>query len=114
MSNKNKDDLVYFCTNGREFAREWERDKYVKVLAAMKTLIDETNTMGSEPLVAMAMVDGLTSEHRTLQQNFFRSFICMLHKWTKGDVAKMTDLRNEDSWRFANKIVAMDPYFSNV
>lgn len=72
-----------------------------EVREAMKVIVNATNPMGSEPLVAQGIVEGLESNHRTLQQSFMRSFVEAMK--TYGDT-NFFDPRNEASVEFAKKI----------
>jgi len=97
-----------------EFKTEWESDTYDKAHEAMSALLNLANGMGSSKAVVAGMLDGFLSEHRTLQQAGVRNFVGMLKEWTKFSEPAMTDLRNQDAWKFAKQVVELDPMFANV
>lgn len=97
-----------------DFKTEWESDTYDKAFTAMQTLLNLANACGSGKAVVGGMLDGFIREHRTLQQAGVRHFVGMLQEWAKGEEAAMSDLRNKDSWNFAQEIVKLDPFFASI
>jgi len=98
-----------------DFKTEWESDTYDKAFAAMETLLNLANACGSGKAIVGGMLDAFVREHRHLQQAGVRHFVGMLQDWTKrGTEAAMSDLRNKDSWDFAQEIVKLDPCFASI
>ena len=85
-----------------------QKQKVKEVTEAMKTIVDATNTMGSDKLVTEGIVEGLTSCHRTLQQSFMRCFVAAMKEY--GDTP-FRDARNDASVDFARKIAEMEEHF---
>ena len=80
--------------------RQRRDEKIEAVRDAMSKLIDETNTMGYEEEVVQGIVEGLRVSHRTLQQNFMRSFVKAMKPY--GEFK--TDFRNEAAVALGKKI----------
>lgn len=97
-----------------DFKTEWESEIYLKSLAAMSTLLDLANGMGSGKAVVKGMYDGFVREHRTLQQAGVRNFVAMLKEWASHEESRVTDLRNQDAFAFAKQVVELDPLFALV
>ena len=77
------------------------------VKKAMKELINATNVMGGEEEMAAGITEALQSEHRTLQQSFFRVFAESMKEYANTG----TDLRNEASVNFAKEVNKIDYHF---
>ncbi len=72
--------------------------------AAIKTLFRHVNYGGKD--VSRAIIKHLETEHRTLEQGFFRAI-----KEVCGDYRQFAfDLRNESAVRFAQKVSEIDEY----
>jgi len=74
--------------------------KREKVKELMNQLIDETNTMGCDELVADARFDAIVRNHRTLQQGFWRIMFDVADKYK--DINH--DLRNEAAVKACGKV----------
>ncbi len=98
----------------REFTTEWEENCYNDAKAAMETLLNLANAMGSNKAIVAGMLDGFLLEHRTLQQASIRNFVGMLQEWAKFEEASASDPRNKDAWDFAQDIVKLDLMFGNI
>lgn len=95
-----------------ELRRHLQQKQFVdNVSQAMQSLVNTTNSMAMEDEVAKGIADGLMRSHRTLQQSFFRSFKIAMKQYA--DEAG-SDLRNQESVKFAKKISEMDDYFPFV
>lgn len=93
---------------------DWEKETYKKTTEAMEILIDASNTMGSDEIIAEAMYDTFIKRHRTLQQATVRNIVNMLRRWVKGDKDMHVDARNENAWAFGRQVEAWDPYFPYI
>ena len=80
-----------------------------KVEEALKVIFKELNTIGKSN-VGETLAAHLQSEHRTLQQNFFREFMAAMYIYKDGG----SDLRNEQSVKLAKMLADMDYYFPYV
>ena len=80
-----------------------------KIDDALKVIFKEINTMETDSLAA-TLAAHLQSEHRTLQQNFFRGFVEAMKIYQNSG----TDLRNEASVKFAKNVVQEGHYFPYV
>ena len=85
-----------------------ETKKVTEVREAMETIVNATNTMGSDKLVSQGIVEGIENCHRTLQQSFMRCFVAAMKEY--GDT-RFFDPRNEASVDFAKKIGEMEEHF---
>lgn len=88
---------------------EWER--HYKNLAKQKEIVERLKDVSRalnqsyDEAVQEGVKEFLQSEHRTLQQNFMRSFILpALETWAEMSKEGWVDLRNEDT---CNKAVKM-------
>jgi hypothetical protein len=84
------------------------KNRQKAVAAAMATIIDATNVMGSEKDVAAGILEGLLSSHKTLQQSFMRAFIEAMKEYAD---TPFRDARNEASVEFARKVKELDVHF---
>lgn len=85
-----------------------QQQKVKEVREAMATIVEATNTMGSDKLVTQGIVEGLENCHRTLQQSFMRCFVDAMKEY--GDT-RFRDPRNDASVEFAKKIGEMEEHF---
>ena len=70
-----------------------------KVKEAIQTILDELNG-GNQREIAIAILDTVRSEHRTLQQAFWSTML----KAQMGYADSRHDLRNEDAVRLAGLV----------
>ena len=68
---------------------------------AAKALTDAVNEMGFD---VDAFADEILRSHRTLQQNAFGAFLCVIHAWANLD-STTSDLRNEWTVEKSREIV---------
>ncbi len=68
---------------------------------AMEMLLDDLNIMGSDKPIVDGIIEALRTNHRTLNQNFFRVIIEVIKQYAEFK----SDLRNEASVNFC-KFVA--------
>lgn len=73
-----------------------------KVVAAMKTILNEGNAMGEDRsrAVIAAIYDTVSREHRTLQQKFWSNMLRAQIAYADNQY----DLRNEQSVKLANAV----------
>jgi len=83
---------------------------YEKAEQAMKTLMECSNSMGSNDDIAQAISNVLLKEHRTIQQSFFRSFKQSMDAYSKGG----SDGRNEGAIQLAKEIHNSDVFLPFV
>ena len=83
--------------------------KNEKIDDALKVIFQQLNTLGDSKM-GETLADHLQSEHRTLQQNFFRGFVEAMKIYQNSG----TDLRNEASVKFAKNVVQEGHYFPYV
>ena len=76
--------------------------------ALVTELFGLINKMGNDDDIALAIVDHLKTEHKTLQQGFWRVVRMTAGEWVASNPA--TDLRNESSLRFAKEIEASNEF----
>lgn len=69
----------------------WEYDPY------------GVNTSSSK-FVRIGMLNGFMNQHRTIQQNIVREFVGMLQEWGKLPENAVSDLRNQDAYKFAQTL----------
>jgi hypothetical protein len=75
------------------------------VSEAIATLIKQGNIMGNDQDIASAVVEELSNEHRTLQQNFFRNVIApVIRAYAENHATDRFDLRNQDACECASKM----------
>ncbi len=77
---------------------------------AMIELVNAMNVMGGDKDFAQGIFEGLSQQHRTLQQDFMRAFASAMTQYAENNF----DLRNEASVEFAKRIVSMEQYFPSV
>lgn len=70
-----------------------------KVKAAVQTILDELNG-GNQREIAIAILDTVRSDHRTLQQAFWSTML----KAQMSYADSRHDLRNEDAVRLAEEV----------
>lgn len=88
-----------------------KQKKINEVSELMQKLVDATNLMGFDAEVAEGIFLGLIKSHRTLQQDFMRSFFMAMKSYSEVDY----DLRNEQAVKFAKKIAEdQETYFPYV
>ena len=88
-----------------------EQKRKADVRAAMQTLIDTTNVMGGDDIVAAGILEGIEASHRTLQQSFMRSFVLAMKEYGE---TPFKDGRNEAAVSTAKKIGEMETYLPYV
>lgn len=81
-------------------ARRAEAEELEKYSQAIRVLTDGVNRISPEKM-AEYMMDGVSREHRTLQQNFFKAFQIFLKLYSEGRY----DGRNEASVAWAKEVV---------
>lgn len=97
----------------RELLRLQKSDAAIR--AAVKSLADELNSMGnSDQAFAQDVVfDELNRQHRTLQQNFWRSIAGVISKLASVSPSYF-DGRNEASVKWAKEVAKIQTYFPFV
>ena len=80
-----------------------------KIDDALKVIFQQLNTLGDSKM-GETLADHLQSEHRTLQQSFFRELYKALEIYQHSSY----DLRNEASVKFAKKVMEEGEYFPFV
>ena len=78
---------------------------------AMKDFMEKTHTAGYHKHLIEGMVDGFVREHRTIQQETVSFFVDMLVAWGKLPQSHISDLRNEATYHFAQKLANEHNYF---
>jgi hypothetical protein len=92
----------------RHIAEERRKNEVTKL---MQQLIDSTNVMGGDELVAAGMVQGIMRSHRTLQQSFMRCFVMAMKEY---GATEFKDPRNEDAVALAKKIGEIEAHLSFI
>lgn len=88
----------------------YNQDIEDRVKKAMQELLNSVNVMGHEKEIATGMFEALAHEHRTIQQNFFRTFAQAMDKYYLfGE--QYHDARNEASVEWAKKAAGIDVMF---
>ena len=101
-------------TRPTKFRSKGEEEAYDDAKEAMAKLLNLANVMGNQPVVVGGMLFAFVREHRTLQQAGMRNFVAMLKNWVNKEKPAMVDARNEDSWKFAEQVAELDPYFGCI
>tara|TARA_B100000749_G_C18426017_1_gene465710 strand:+ start:1247 stop:1555 length:309 start_codon:yes stop_codon:yes gene_type:complete len=86
-----------------------EQKVYEHVSEAMEEVFECLDLLGSEEVVKQAILDKLSSSHRTIQQNFWRTIFDVAKEY--GDTATFND-RNRgavDACKAASKAVEKHP-----
>ena len=83
--------------------------KNEKIDDALNVIFQQLNTLGDSSM-GETLADHLQSEHRTLQQSFFRELYKALEIYQDSHY----DLRNEASVKFAKAVIQQDHYFPFV
>jgi predicted RNA binding protein with dsRBD fold (UPF0201 family) len=75
-----------------------------KVASAIGVLMSQLNIMGGADAVGQTIAEVVAKEHRTLQQNFWRSIRDTAIKYTQITDARGFDLRNEGAVGFCANV----------
>ncbi len=86
------------------------RKRVEETREAMAVLVNTMNIMGGDKDFAQGIFEGLSQQHRTLQQDFMRAFAHAMVQYAEIN----TDLRNQDSVAFAKKITELEHGFLTV
>ena len=82
---------------------------------AMQALMDNIHASSHCTTdVVEGMLDLFTREHRTIQQETIKVFVQMLNELAKCPEARVSDLRNEASYRFAQEVAKMNVVFPYI
>jgi len=82
---------------------EYDLPRYEEGKALAEKLCKSLNCMGGEEATALGFADGMTQEHRTLQQAAFRLVMSWIRNHAEAKYG--CDLRNEASVKLAKRIV---------
>ena len=84
---------------------DYKEEAYDKGEKVAKDLSDALNSMTFDKEVIKGFVDGLTKQHRTLQQSSMRAIYSLIHQWAEMGDDGQYDLRNEGTVKFCQEIV---------
>jgi hypothetical protein len=88
-----------------------EQNRQKEVVELTRKLIDATNVMGGDKLVAAGIADGIMGSHRTLQQSFMRCFVMAMKEYGE---TEFKDPRNQDAVALAKKIGEIEAHLSFI
>lgn len=84
---------------------DYKKEAYDKGNKVAIDLSKALNSMNSNKEVIRGFVDGLTQQHRTLQQCSMRAIYALIQRWAKMAEDGQYDLRNEGTVNFCQEIV---------
>lgn len=85
-------------------ASEYKKEFYEKGKNVASELSSVLNSMTYEEEVIKGFVEGITLQHRTLQQSSMRAILVLISEWAKMEENKRYDLRNEATVKMCKKI----------
>ena len=77
---------------------------------AIKVILNHCNAIGNEGVVASSLENAIVSDHRTIQQTFFRELNQFLVSYSE----QRFDARNQSSVEFAQKVKELDSFFPYI
>lgn len=81
------------------------------VKEAVISIIDSLNTISGTEHITTAFFNGITSQHRTLQQDFIRTLYDVLVAYSE---LEYYDGRNEAAVKFAKQVAELDVYLPRI
>lgn len=91
-----------------------EQYQQQQVKDAISTITNALNVLGSGDDVAHAIAQALSSEHRTLQQDFARTLQEALRLYALDLDRGYYDDRNAEALRFARGVSQLEHYFPRI
>ena len=84
---------------------DYKKEAYDKGEKIAKDLNNALNSMTFDKEVIKGFVDGVTQQHRTLQQCSMRAIYTLIQRWAEMGKEGQYDLRNEGTVKFCQEIV---------
>ena len=85
---------------------DYKKEAYDKGQKIAKDLSDALNNMTFDKEVIKGFADGMTQQHRTLQQSSMRAIYELIGRWAEMGRTGQYDLRNEATVKFCQEIVS--------
>ena len=84
---------------------DYKKEAYNKGEKVAKDLSNALNSMTFDKEVIKGFVDGLTKQHRTIQQSSMRAIYELIGRWAEMGRTGQYDLRNERTVKLCQEIV---------
>lgn len=84
---------------------DYREEAYNKGEKIAKELSDALNSMTFDKELINGFVDGITKQHRTLQQSSMRAIMALIKEWSEMAEKGYFDRRNEATVRFCQEII---------
>ena len=93
-----------------EMRSESEQNSFEAGEMALKLFVEHSHK-GYRKAVVEGMAHAFMREHRTIQQETVKHFVQMLQLWGDSPEARVSDLRNQATYQFAQKLIQDQPCF---
>ena len=101
--------MLFFGSIVMSDMEDYKREAHEKGLKAAQALSKAVNNMTFDKEVIKGFVEGLTQQHRTLQQCSMKALYAVIEEWATMADGGIYDARNRDTVEFCQKIVEQNP-----